>query len=178
METLDQTKNTACAEVAYRLRYMFFLPEPPFRPGTPPARWPAGHRTRHRAATRSSCTAVRELQPLGTPPYSSRVAGVPGMAQAGRRGGREAQARAKATIAKNSKSRPGLQSVRSAHLLKHLPKLSASTESLLKHPQVHSQNTEIGGLSCFLIGAGATFSGCFSTCTLGLKYAHDSDSGY
>ena len=35
---------------------------------------------------------MRELQPLGTPPDPSRVAGVPGMAQAGRRGGREAPA--------------------------------------------------------------------------------------
>ena len=52
---------------------------------------------------------MRELQPLGTPPGPSRVAGVPGMAQAGRSGGREAPAGAKAfkaTIAKNSKTRP------------------------------------------------------------------------
>ena len=152
METLVQTKKTACAEVAYRLRYMFFLPEPPFRPGTPPARWPAGHRTRHRAATRSSCTAVRELQPLGTPPDPSRVAGVPGMAQAGRRGGREAPAGRRQPSRKIQKAgRAFSQSEVSTYLNTYLNSQQncISSVHLLKYPQVHSQNLKSGCLICF-----------------------------
>ena len=58
---------------------------------------------------------MREPQPLGTPPGPSWVAGVPGMAQAGRSGGREAPAGAKAfkaTIAKKFKNPADRHSVR------------------------------------------------------------------